>query len=63
MEIKIKQEKAMKLYLDKFIEAPDYLEEWNSSLFHYMVEKAIINKNKTIEFIFYSGAKIKVSIE
>lgn len=63
MDIKIKQEKAMKLYLDKFIEAPDYLEEWNSSLFHYMVEKGIINKNKTIEFIFYSGAKIKVSIE
>ena len=61
-DIKIKQERAMKVYLDKFINAPDYLEEWNSTLFHYMVEKVKIYKNRTLEFVFYSGAKVKVEI-
>ena len=62
-EYRIKQEKMMRVYLDKFKRAPDYLEEWNSSLFHYMVEKAFIYKDNSIEFVFYSGAKIKVDVK
>lgn len=62
-DIKIKQERAMKVYLDKFIKAPITLEEWNDSLFHYMIEKALVNHDNTIDFIFYSGTKIKVEIK
>ena len=62
-DIKIKQERAMKVYLDKFIKAPITLEEWNASLFHYMIEKALVNHDNTIDFIFYSGTKIKVEVK
>lgn len=34
--------------------------EFNEELFNVMIEKAIVNRDKSIEFIFNSGYKVKV---
>ena len=38
----------------------DAITEFNEELFNIMVDKAIVNRDKSIEFIFNSGYKVKV---
>ena len=52
------QEIKMKAYLEEIKKADNYLPEWSNDLWMLMVEKAIVNKDKTITFKFTSGTEI-----
>ena len=49
------QEIKMKAYLEEIKKADNYLPEWSNDVWMLMVEKAIVNIDKTISFKFTSG--------
>ncbi len=52
------QEIKMKAYLEEIKKADNYLPEWSNDVWMIMVEKAIVNRDKTITFKFTSGTEI-----
>ncbi|NCC55637.1 MAG: hypothetical protein EOM11_09190, partial [Erysipelotrichia bacterium] len=52
------QEIKMKAYLEEIKKADNYLPEWSNDVWMLMVEKAIVNKDKTITFKFTSGTEV-----
>lgn len=48
----------MKAYLAEIKKSDNYLPEWSNDMWMLMVEKAIINRDKTITFKFTSGTEI-----
>ena len=52
------QEIKMKAYLEEIKKADNYLPEWSNNVWMIMVEKAIVNRDKTITFKFTSGTEI-----
>ena len=52
----------MQSYLATFTTAPEYLTEWNESVFHTFIEFAVIHQDKEAEFVFKNGHKIRVAI-
>lgn len=52
------QEIKMKAYLEVIKKADNYLPEWSNDVWMIMVEKAIVNRDKTITFKFTSGTEI-----
>ena len=52
------QEIKMKAYLEEIKKADNYLPEWSNNVWMLMVEKAIVNRDKTITFRFTSGTEI-----
>lgn len=48
----------MKAYFADMRNADNYLPEWSDDLGMTMVEKATVNRNKTITFQFTSGKEI-----
>ena len=50
----------MKAYLEEIKKADNYLPEWSNDVWMIMVEKAIVNRDKTITFKFNGGEEIKV---
>ena len=54
------QEIKMKAYLEKIKKADNYLPEWSNDVWMIMVEKAIVNRDKTITFKFTSGTEISI---
>lgn len=52
------QEIKMKAYLEEIKKADNYLPEWSNDVWMIMVEKAIVNRDKTITFKFTSGTEV-----
>ncbi|NLD48916.1 MAG: hypothetical protein GX660_17285, partial [Clostridiaceae bacterium] len=52
------QQIKMKAYLEEIKKADNYLPEWSNDVWMLMVEKAIVNKDKTITFKFTSGTEV-----
>jgi enamine deaminase RidA (YjgF/YER057c/UK114 family) len=52
------QEIKMKAYLEEIKKTDNYLPEWSNDVWMIMVEKAIVNRDKTITFKFTSGTEI-----
>jgi len=52
------QKIKMKAYLEEIKKADNYLPEWSNDVWMIMVEKAIVNRDKTITFKFTSGTEI-----
>jgi len=52
------QEIKMKAYLEEIKKADNYLPEWSNDVWMLMVEKAIVNRDKTITFKFTSGTEV-----
>lgn len=52
------QEIKMKAYLEEIKKADNYLHEWSNDVWMIMVEKAIVNRDKTITFKFTSGTEV-----
>ena len=48
----------MKAYLEEIKKADNYLPEWSHNLWMLMVEKATVNKDKTITFKFTSKTEV-----
>lgn len=40
---------------------PDAITEFDEELFNIMIDKAVVHRDKSIEFIFNSGYKVKVA--
>ena len=40
----------------------DAITEFDEELFNIMIDKAVVHRNKSIEFIFNSGYKVKVEV-
>lgn len=54
------QDKAMALFIRTLKKQPLVLEEWNDTIWMFMVEKAIVHYNGGITFVFYNGADVTV---
>jgi len=52
------QQIKMKSYLEEIKKADNYLPEWSNDIWMLMVEKAIVNRDKTITFKFTSGTEV-----
>jgi len=52
------QQIKMKAYLEEMKKADNYLPEWSNDVWMLMVEKAIVNRDKTITFKFISGTEV-----
>ena len=53
----------MALFIRTLKKQPEMLDYWDDTIWTVMVEKATINKNGQITFVFYSGTHITISIE
>ena len=53
------QDKKMALYIRTLKKQPEVMHDWNDTIWTVMVEKAIVHKDGSITFRFYSGAEIK----
>ena len=58
-EVNDKQNK-INTFISNLKNKSDSIAEFDEELFNVMVDKAIVNRDKSIEFIFYSGYKVKV---
>lgn len=56
---KIGKTTKMRAYLEAMKEADDYIEEWPEEAWILMVERATVNKNKTITFKFVNSKEIQ----
>lgn len=52
------QQIKMKSYLEEIKKADNYLPEWSNDIWMLMVEKSIVNRDKTITFKFTSGTEV-----
>ena len=53
---------AMKSYLARLKDAEQVLEEWDDSLWMTVLEKAVVNRDRTITFHFTIGKTITLKI-
>ncbi|MGF6375220.1 site-specific DNA recombinase [Clostridiales Family XIII bacterium PM5-7] len=54
------RDKAMALFIRTLKKQPLVLEEWNDTIWMFMVEKAVVHHDGAITFIFYNGTEITV---
>ncbi|HHX69868.1 MAG TPA: hypothetical protein GX708_17705 [Gallicola sp.] len=52
------QQIKMKAYLEEIKKADNYLPEWSNDVWMLMVEKAIVNRDKTVTYKLTSGTEI-----
>lgn len=59
-----KTDKATKMraYFEAMKQADDYIEEWSDEAWIQMVEKATVNRDKTITFKFVKARRSKFSV-
>lgn len=58
-EVNDKQNK-INTFISNLKNKSDSIADFDEELFNVMVDKAIVNRDKSIEFIFNSGYKVKV---
>ena len=61
--LRSQQDRSMALFIRTLKKQPEMLDYWDDTIWTVMVEKATINKNGQITFVFYSGTHITISIE
>lgn len=57
-ELRISKDKAIEVFIDNLKKQPLLVEEWDESLWALMIEKAVVNRDGSIKFIFYNGTEI-----
>jgi hypothetical protein len=55
-----RQNKSMALFIRTLKKQPEYLTEWNDTIWIVMVEKAIVHKGGSITFVFCNGTEITI---
>lgn len=60
--VNLRKLKGIELFIQNLDNVPSLLEDWDSSIWIKLVEKAIINNDRTIKFILYSGKEIETMI-
>ena len=62
-----KEERKLKeSNINSFIETlkmGDILLEWDDGIFNFTLEKAVVHKDKSITFKFYSGYAVTIKVE
>lgn len=65
LQLKISENQARAVLLNDFIETidskPTSLDNFDEDIWNYIVEKAVVNKDKSITFHFRNGQKITKS--
>lgn len=54
------QAKQLKVFINDLSNRPDALEEWDENVWNYLIEKATVNKDDSITFLFRNSKEIKV---
>ena len=57
--LRSQQDKEMALFIRALKKQPEVMHDWNDTIWTVMVEKAIVHRDGSITFRFYSGAEIK----
>ena len=60
-EEKLAKESIINAFIATIKDKKEIVTEFNEELFNVMIEKAIVNRDKSIKFIFNSGYKVKVA--
>ena len=58
-ELLTMKNKGMETFIETIKVQPEVLEEWNDLIFNFMIEKAVVHHDKTIEFYFFNGTRIR----
>lgn len=53
-----RQDKKIALYIREFKKLPDTMTDWDDTIWTVMVEKAIVQKDGSIRFVFFHGVSI-----
>lgn len=53
------KDKALETFIKNTLAQPEVLEEWDELIFNFMIEKAVVHRDKTIEFFFFNGMKVR----
>ena len=56
------QDKKMALYIRTLKRQPEVMRDWNDTIWTVMVGKAIVHRDGSITFRFYSGEEIKAGV-
>jgi hypothetical protein len=50
----------MRAFIAEFDSKPNLIEEFDIDIWSYLIEKAIVNQDRSITFIFNNGKEIKI---
>ena len=53
---------AIDTYIANFKKLPTVIVDWDSRIWNLMIDKAVVNRNKTITFFFKSGQQININL-
>ena len=62
-EEKLAKESIINAFIATIKDKKEIVTEFNEELFNVMIEKAIVNRDKSIKFILNSGYKVKLEDE
>lgn len=57
-ELRISKDKAMEVFIENLKKQPLVVDKWDESLWALIIEKAVVNRDGSIKFIFYNGTEI-----
>lgn len=52
----------MEVFIENLKKQPLVVVEWDESLWALMIEKAVVSKDGSINFIFYNGTEIREEV-
>ena len=61
--LRSQQDRSMTLFIRTLKKQPEVLDYWDDTIWTVMVEKATINKEGQITFVFYNGSRVTLPIE
>jgi predicted nuclease with TOPRIM domain len=61
-ELRKSKDKAMEVFIENLKKQPLVVVEWDESLWALMIEKAVVSKDGSINFIFYNGTEIREEV-
>lgn len=53
---------AIDTYIANFKKLPTVIADWDSRIWNLMIDKAVVNRNKTITFFFKNGQQININL-
>lgn len=57
---KLAQALRMESFIENLKKGPESLDSWSEEIWNLMLEKGVVNRDKTITFIFKNGKEIRM---
>ena len=57
---KLAQALRMESFIENLKKGPERLDSWSEEIWNLMLEKGVVNRDKTITFIFKNGKEIRM---